>query len=156
MLGVPQLVANWRAQSVKGVSRVMITMWFLGDFGKTIYFLTEVITLSKHRRSLFNSSCVEQFNLQSTSSSSLSWPNTAMPMTPSILLYPNEPNPTEHDNYTIIDKRCLIMMKMFNAENYDSLPSGIPRWPSIHWTRICISRNIGSIAGVHFLSGLWV
>lgn len=54
MLGVPQLVANWRAQSVKGVSRIMITMWFLGDFGKTIYFLTEV-SFIEHRLSHFSS-----------------------------------------------------------------------------------------------------
>lgn len=42
MLGLPQLYSNWKSKSVKGVSKTMIAMWFLGDFGKTIYFITEV------------------------------------------------------------------------------------------------------------------
>ncbi|XP_031472649.1 uncharacterized protein LOC116245058 [Nymphaea colorata] len=40
-LGFPQLISNLKTKSVKGLSYTMIGMWFLGDFAKTVYFVTE-------------------------------------------------------------------------------------------------------------------
>lgn len=41
-LALPQLISNHRLKSVEGLSIVMILMWFVGDFAKTIYFILEV------------------------------------------------------------------------------------------------------------------
>lgn len=43
-LGFPQLISNLKTKSVKGLSYTMIGMWFLGDFAKTVYFVTEVFS----------------------------------------------------------------------------------------------------------------
>jgi solute carrier family 66, member 2 len=41
-LGLPQVISNLKTKSVKGLSYTMIGMWFMGDFVKTVYFVTEV------------------------------------------------------------------------------------------------------------------
>jgi solute carrier family 66, member 2 len=41
-LGLPQVISNLKTKSVKGLSYTMIGMWFMGDFAKTVYFVTEV------------------------------------------------------------------------------------------------------------------
>uniref|UniRef100_A0A914HG38 PQ-loop repeat-containing protein 1 n=1 Tax=Globodera rostochiensis TaxID=31243 RepID=A0A914HG38_GLORO len=38
-LGVPQLVRNFQRKSTIGMSVKMVLMWFIGDVGKTIYFV---------------------------------------------------------------------------------------------------------------------
>lgn len=38
-LGVPQLVRNFQRKSTVGMSVKMVFMWFIGDVGKTIYFV---------------------------------------------------------------------------------------------------------------------
>ncbi|KAL3074968.1 hypothetical protein niasHS_014413 [Heterodera schachtii] len=38
-LGVPQLVRNFQRKSTIGMSVKMVLMWFVGDVGKTIYFV---------------------------------------------------------------------------------------------------------------------
>ena len=38
-LGIPQLYLSWKNKSYEGVSTTMISMWFLGDFTKTLYFI---------------------------------------------------------------------------------------------------------------------
>ena len=40
-LGLPQLISNYQTKSVQGLSFTMIAMWFMGDFGKTVYFIVE-------------------------------------------------------------------------------------------------------------------
>ena len=42
-LGRPQLISNYQTKSVQGLSFTMISMWFMGDFGKTVYFIMEVV-----------------------------------------------------------------------------------------------------------------
>lgn len=42
-LGLPQLISNYQTKSVQGLSFTMISMWFMGDFGKTVYFIMEVV-----------------------------------------------------------------------------------------------------------------
>ncbi|GAM22236.1 hypothetical protein SAMD00019534_054110, partial [Acytostelium subglobosum LB1] len=38
MLGVPQLIQNYKKHSTKGLSAFLIGTWFVGDFAKTLYF----------------------------------------------------------------------------------------------------------------------
>jgi uncharacterized protein with PQ loop repeat len=40
-LGLPQLYSNFKTKSVEGLSFMMISTWFLGDFLKTIYYVME-------------------------------------------------------------------------------------------------------------------
>lgn len=40
-LGLPQLISNYRTQSVEGLSFMMIATWFVGDFFKTLYYVME-------------------------------------------------------------------------------------------------------------------
>ena len=42
-LGLPQLISNYQTKSVQGLSFTMISMWFMGDFCKTVYFIMEVV-----------------------------------------------------------------------------------------------------------------
>lgn len=39
MLGIPQLIKNFRKKSVLGMSLGMVFMWLLGDLYKTAYFI---------------------------------------------------------------------------------------------------------------------
>ena len=39
-LGSPQIYSNFANKSVEGLSVWMIMMWFVGDFVKTVYFIT--------------------------------------------------------------------------------------------------------------------
>jgi hypothetical protein len=39
ILGLPQVLSNWKTKSVKGLSYTMIALWFLGDLSKTFYFI---------------------------------------------------------------------------------------------------------------------
>lgn len=48
-LGLPQLISNYQTKSVQGLSFTMISMWFMGDFGKTVYFIMEVVMLLGRR-----------------------------------------------------------------------------------------------------------
>lgn len=42
ILGLPQVLSNWKTKSVKGLSYTMIALWFVGDLSKTFYFISEV------------------------------------------------------------------------------------------------------------------
>lgn len=44
-LGFPQVISNYMTKSVKGLSYTMIGLWFLGDLLKTVYFISEVLSV---------------------------------------------------------------------------------------------------------------
>ena len=39
LLGVPQLLRNYRKKSTRGMSVVMVVLWLSGDIFKTLYFI---------------------------------------------------------------------------------------------------------------------
>jgi uncharacterized protein with PQ loop repeat len=41
MLGIPQVLANYRTKNVKNLSFLLIATWFLGDAFKTYYYISE-------------------------------------------------------------------------------------------------------------------
>lgn len=40
MLGLPQVLKNFKNRSVEGMSLMMVLMWFFGDGFKTVYYIT--------------------------------------------------------------------------------------------------------------------
>ncbi len=40
-LGLPQLISNYKNKSVDGLSFMMISTWFIGDFFKVLYYIME-------------------------------------------------------------------------------------------------------------------
>lgn len=63
-LGIPQLLQNQKIRSVAGLSTSMISIWFIGDFLKTLYFVIEV-PIPLFRINHFNSFFQAPFNWQS-------------------------------------------------------------------------------------------
>lgn len=61
MLGVPQAWSNYQSKSVEGLSIGMIMAWFIGDFGKTVYFVSMVFNMRLRTR-LFSSLYAVRYN----------------------------------------------------------------------------------------------